>query len=301
MDQAAVVDPPCAGTAGHHLGPIRGVTFAVRDLDAMVAAYERYLGFSIIDTGLVSADFAAACDAPRAAGSRYAILAIEGVASWLRFIERPDQPAVPALTTWGWNATEILVENPDATVARLTRGPFRLIGEPRSLTRFPMIRAAQLLGLEGECLYVTDTGTGHGLDLARASRPVDRVFIAVAGGPDLEAMVDVYAGFGNAYDPPVSTPVRVLSLANGLDSETPHAHALVTLGEGTHVELDAYPAMCGPRPTPPGDLPPGMAIVSFGGQVDGVSHRSPIGGAAVAAAMRRGAAGELIEIMGDAR
>jgi len=48
-------------------------------------------------------------------------------------------------------------------------------------------------------------------------------------------------------DPPVSTPVRVVSRANDLPDDTLHAHGLVKLPGGTLIELDAYPVMTTPR------------------------------------------------------
>jgi hypothetical protein len=245
------------------LGTIRAVTTVVPDLDAVEAAYTRWLGYLPLARGTIGGETAAAWPAPAVAGRAFLTLGpASGEPVFLRFVEGPAA-GHRALTTHGWNATEILCEDPDALSARLADSPFTLIGEPRSLTRFPMIRAMQVLGPAGECLYFTHVGAGSGLDLAVARGFVDRVFIVVAGGAPLAPMLDWYGRFGNALDPPVATPVRVISWANGLPPETLHAHALLALGEGTHVELDEYPAVCGPRPVADGELPPGMAIVSF--------------------------------------
>lgn len=298
MDKVLDIADLATAAARCPLGPIAGATHVVRDLDYTVDAYAAGLGLGLVDRGRVTSALAAGWGAPRAAGSRYALLAAGRGAGWLRFVERPEAAAVPALTSWGWNATEIVVADPDALVGGMTAAGFTLIGPPASLSRFPMIRAAQLLGPDGECVYVTRTGSGHGLDLPVADAPVGRVYIVVAGGPDLDAMLAAYARLGNGFDPPVETPVRVLSRANGLAVDTLHAHALVALGEGTHVELDRYPATCGARPVPPGDLPPGMAIVTFAhGPVGGPRHPTPTPDGERAACLLRGAAGELIEVI----
>lgn len=245
------------------LGTIRAVTTVVPDLDAVEAAYSRWLGYESLDRGRVAADVAAAWQAPAVAGRPCLTMGpASGEPVFLRFVAGPAT-GHRALTTHGWNATEILCEDPDALAAAFEGSPFAIIGEPRSLTRFPMIRAMQVLGPAGECLYFTRVGPGSGLDLAEARGFVDRVFIVVAGGAPLAPMLDWYQRFGNPLDPPVATPVRVISWANDLPPETLHAHALLGLGEGTHVELDEYPATCGPRPVAAGELPPGMAIVSF--------------------------------------
>lgn len=246
------------------LGTIRAVTTVVSDLGAIEAAYSRWLGYRVLDRGHVGRETAGAWLAPAVEGRPYLTMGpASGEPVFLRFVAGPVPAGYRALTTHGWNATEILCEDPDGLAGRFAGSPFRIIGEPRSLTRFPMIRAMQVLGPAGECLYFTRIGPGSGLDLASARGFVDRVFIVVAGGAPFGPLLDWYRSFGNFVDPPVATPVGVISWANDLPPGTLHVHALLALGEGTHVELDEYPAVCGPRPVADGELPPGMAVVSF--------------------------------------
>jgi len=245
-------------------GTIRAVTTVVPDLQKVEQAYVRYLDYRVIHRGIVDAATAATWRAPRCAGRECLVLGpASGSPVWLRFVGVPDAPIVPALTTHGWNATEILVEDPDALAARLEGSPFRIIGPPRSLTRFPMIRAMQVLGPVGECLYFTRTGADNGLGLPQARAFVDEVFIVVGAGPAIAPLMDWYAAHGNTIDPPVATPVGVISAANGLPPDTLHAHGLIKLPDGKLIELDEYPAACGPRPQADDDLPPGMAMVTF--------------------------------------
>jgi hypothetical protein len=150
-------------------------------------------------------------------------------------------------------------------------------------------------------------GPGSGLDLAPALSDVGRVFIVVGAGPDADALFAPYRTLRAPIDPPVSTPVRVISDAHGLPPETLHAHGLVRLKLGTLVELDGYPASAVARPVAPGELPPGMAIVSF--EADEADLRAGAGLAfltpptpsdlpgAASAACLRGAVGELIELV----
>ncbi len=286
------------------LGAIRAVTYAVADLRSVEAAYVGELGYVVAARACVDAAQARAWDAPAAEGRRTLVLAPEsGEAVHLRFVESPCAADWRALTTWGWNATEFVVRDVDALAARLQGGAFDIIGPPAPLTRFPMIRAMQAIGPAGECCYFTEVGPGSGLDLAAALAFVGRVFIVVAGGPDADALFAPYAAFANALDPPVATPVRVLSQAHGLPLETPHRHGLVRLPGGTLVELDAYPTSATARAKPEGELAPGMAMASF--QVDRlVGHAfiaplAPCGlpGAGGFAGCLHGAAGELIELV----
>lgn len=278
-----------------------GVTYAVPDLAAVERAYVSVLRFRVVARGRLGQAAAAAWQAPACAGRpTITLVPANGEDCRLRFVESPVAAGWRALVTHGWNATEFVVEDVDALARHLRGSPFREIGPPTSLTRFPMIRAMQALGPFGECLYFTQVGVGSGLDLARAESFVGRVFIAVAGGPDVDAMFEPYAEFANEVDPPVATPVRVLSAANGLPAETLHRHGLVKVGAGTLLELDAYPRTTQPRAVAPGELPPGMAIVSL--RVDELPSRLRASAYRDTefgrrAALVRGRAGELVELV----
>jgi len=285
------------------LGAIRAVTYAVPDLDAIERAYVETLGYAVVRRGRVGARQADAWGAPSTNGAAMRILApASSEPVFLRFIEDAGAVGWTALTTFGWNATEFVVEDVDALARRLEGSAFRIIGAPKSLTRFPMIRAMQAIGPAGECCYFTQVGPGSGLDLATARSFVGRVFIVVAAGPDADALFAPYAAFANAVDPPVATPVTVISRAHGLSPDTLHRHGLVRLTEGTLVELDQYPPSARQRARSEGRLPPGMAMVTFA--VDSLGDHPfiapptayDLAGTAGAAACLRGATGELIEL-----
>jgi len=264
---------------------IREVTYTVPDIDLIEATYTRWLRYRVQARGTIAVEEAQAWGTPAMVGRRFVTLApASGEVVSLRFISAPDSQW-HALRSHGWNVSEIVVQDVDALAAELRASPFKIIGEPASLTRFPMIRAMQVIGPANECLYFTQVGDGSGLDLAQAQSYVGRVFIVVAGGPDLPALFRTYECFGNDVDPPVSTPVRVISIANELPLDTLHAHGLVKVGRGSLIELDGYPATTQPRHTPPGSLPSGMAMVSF--EVNGSPPQRFV----------RGATGELIEFV----
>ncbi len=94
--------------------------------------------------------------------------------------------------------------------------------------------------------------------------------------------------FGNEVSVPVAVPNGVVNRANGLDASTRHQLAIVTLPDGTRVELDQYPATTGPRTIVAGHLPPGISMVSF---------RVSAPGSGQAATCVTGAGGELIELI----
>ena len=286
------------------LGMIRAVTYVVPDLDQIEAAYVRLLGYRIVERSRVAQTQALAWGAPEAAHRRMLTLGpASGECVYLRFIEGMEAKGWTALRTFGWNATEFVVQDVDLLAERLASGPFEIIGPPKPLSRFPMIRAMQALGPAGECCYFTQVGAGSGLELAAARSFVGRVFIVVAAGPDADALFEPYARFANKQDAPVATAVQVISRAHGLPPETPHRHGLVRLPAGTLIELDQYPASAGVRPAVSGALPVGMAMVTFevaalaGWPLLGPVASCALPGAEGRAGCLSGAAGELIELL----
>ena len=245
---------------------IESVVHLVPNLAAIEYAYGKWLGYQVVDRCPLEANEARDWHAPALAGRpSIALRPQSGERCTLRFIQSQGVSQSRALTTHGWSATEIVVQDVDALADRLggSNSPFQIIGGPAGLSRFPMIRAMQVIGPAGECLYLTEVGEGSGLSIAPALSFVGKVFIVVAAGPDADAMFKPYRPFGNTIDPPVGTPVAVISAANGLPTDTLHRHGLVRLEGGTLIELDGYPTNTLPRKSAPGELPPGMALVRF--------------------------------------
>jgi hypothetical protein len=291
------------------LGPIHAVTTTVPDLGIVEAAYSKHLGYSTVDRGAVPEATAISWGAPGAAGRKFIVMEPEsGEPVYLRFVQQELPPDYKALTTFGWNATEILVADTDALEEKLRGSPFHITHPPKALSGLPDIRAMQGPGPAGEMLYLTHIQRPvPGYDLPTAKTFVDRCFIAVVGGPDMDVLRNFYTNvFGNPSKEPRYTPVYVISDATGAPPETLYGHGTVPLGNGSLVELDEYPPPAKPRPTIPGELPPGMAIVTFASP-DFDRHIGRLIAPPAAAAMPPfrdhrsgtliGAAGELIELV----
>ncbi len=289
------------------------VTLLVRQLAPVTAAYEEHLGYRDVGQGTVPVELASAWNAPAMTGRHYALLQPEsGAEVYLRFIETPPgNLPVPALRTHGWNATELLVEDPDALLRRLDGTPFRVIGAPANLTAGENApRAAQVIGPAGEVLYLTRIiPGGSGFDLGYARSPVDRVFIAVVGGPSIDALRAWYGGvLGLPLSDNFEWRIDVLARAHSLPVDTLFKLAVAIMPKNFLVEIDGYPATARPRPRAPGSLPGGMAMVSFTtGSLDrqGLRWRAPP--RVVAAfpyrgrrvAVTEGPAGEWLELLED--
>lgn len=120
------------------LGGIRAVTYSVPDIDVMVAAYGEILEYRVHDEGHISPERAELWGAPMVAGRRYVSMVPQsGECVPLRFIENPETVAWCALTTHGWNATEIIVEDVHCLAERIEGSPFAASAD---LVRLPTIR-----------------------------------------------------------------------------------------------------------------------------------------------------------------
>jgi catechol 2,3-dioxygenase-like lactoylglutathione lyase family enzyme len=279
------------------------VTIAVTRLSGIESAYENYLGYDTVERGAVSADLAELWGAPASSGKPYLLMQPEsGQPVYLRFIEGPPVEGYAPMTTLGWNATEILVKDPDAIAARLEDSPFEIIGPPKDLWDAPDApRAAQAIGPGNELLYLTRNNNFEILT------DVDRVFIMVLAGASMPAMQNFYGGvFGLEVGDATPFQISVVSQAQGLPAETAYPLAVARVSSSFLIELDEYTPASPARPVDPGSLPPGISMVSF--EVDDLDRFNvkwrgqpravavmPYGGRE--AAVLSGPAGEWIELI----
>lgn len=274
-------DSPCT------LGPIAGVTVTVPSLRAATTAYSRYLGYRETKRGTVSIELAASWDYQGCSGAPYAVLQPEGADDFsFRFIESPHVAGYRAFSSFGWNAAELIVRDVDAMAARLAGSPFQVLGPPQDLSFTDAIRAMQVRGPGGEILYLTQFKR----NLPALPHPpercdVDRVFIVIVAGPSLDALLAFYSGRFAVPEPArMESRVKAMSEVFGLSPEHRYAIAALPLRDRCYIEADEMPLGAAAPKTPVGQLPPGIAIVSF--QSDG------------SADCLRGPAGELIERLG---
>ena len=247
------------------LGAIVAVTLLVPDVDAAEQAYRRTLAYQTVDRGRVAPAQAQCWGADRLAGREFVVLQPESREPvYLRFVAT-EAPPPPAMRALGWNATEILVEDPALLEPRLADSPFKVIGPPAPLEFNPAVVAMQALGPAGELLYFTRMPAGKSrFGLGSASSFVDRVFIVVLGVRDVGRTLEYYRStFGLAVTEPASTRVDVLADAWQLPRERPFTLGIARLPDRFLIEVDEYPEQAGAKVTAAGELPAGMAMVSF--------------------------------------
>jgi len=293
---------------------IATTTASVPDLDTAERGYAEFLGYRTVECGTIDAALATSWGTPAVAGARYCTMAAEGEQDvFMRLVEAPAVPAYRPLTSFGWNAFEIIADDVHALERRLAASPFRIIGPPKPLQFMPSIVAMQAIGPGGECLYFTmESGDRETSILPPPSGFVGRTFIVVCAGPDFSALLRFYVDRFSLRERPVrQSKVGIIQAAQGLGpDETIELSAIGMRQRGNLLELDGYPVgegrVAGPRARVPGHLPPGCALVSV--EVDDLA---PHIGDAIAPPLVRddavyrgrrsctllGAAGELLELI----
>ncbi|MDX2142401.1 MAG: hypothetical protein SFV19_03510 [Rhodospirillaceae bacterium] len=298
--------------ASPKLERIRIATIGARDVAETEQLYTAWLAQTVREHGTVGADLAASWGAPASAGKPYVLLSSD--ASPDVFIRAVQVDAPPggykALTTWGWNAIEIIIDDIDALHAKLKASPFQFIGGPASLgVRYPTIHAMQVVGPSQEVLYLTtETGDRSKSSLPLPGAGVGRTFIMVVAGPDIEISRAWWADtFGMQREPVNPSLANLARRAQGLGDDVPFTISLLRMKQhGNMLQLDGYPPGSAARPSAPGQLPPGVAMTSFevrdldALKLQFIAPPRALGGAAYGnsrAATAIGPSGELIELI----
>ena len=243
------------------------VTITVTNLGQVESAWKEHFEYRVKDRGTVSAELAEYWQAENTAGQDYLIMAPKNNAPvYIRFIEDETVADYTPMTTHGWNATELLVTDPDAIAAGMEDSDFEIVGPPKDLWPAPNApRAMQAIGPGGELLYLTRNRQAAGaLGLDESMPQTERAFIMVVGGPSMDELTDFYGEqLGLQVDPPMPFKITMISRANNLDMETTYPLTIAYAAPGFLIEMDELPATIGPKETLEGHLPPGVAIVAF--------------------------------------
>lgn len=292
------------------LGSIQAVTSCIRALGPTESAYAAHLGYRTVERGQVPPALATSWGAPAAAGKPYILMAPgQGETVYLRFIESEGEFTFRPHTTLGWNVTEINVGGVDAIAERLRGSPFRMVGPPATLSMNDAIRAMQVIGPEGELVYLTDIADSPKTEhLPRTKEGIGRVFIMVLGVHSIE---EASAFYGDLLGATMSGiyPLNS-SLINeplNLPADTNLRLILARLPGKFSIEIDELPRSVPKRRAAAGDLPMGPSIVSFAAsEIDALATRF-LGKAANGegalyngkrTATIAGPGGELIELIG---
>jgi hypothetical protein len=306
----AAAAAPAAAPASPKLVRIRIATVAAPDLRDFEARYAKWFGYVVRERGRVDPALAASWGAPRAAQRPYVLMSADGWPDvYLRAVRTPAVRGYRPMATFGWNAIELIVEDPESLFARLRRSPFEVIGEPANLKNYPSILAFQLRGAAGEVVYLTsERGDRSRSILPSPNGTVGRPFIMVLAGPDIDPLLAFYRNhFDLAPGPVRQRPLELLQRAQGYEPGRELPITTARLAEhGNLIEFDGYSASATARPRARGELPPGVAMTSFdvadldAPRLPFITPPAPRNGLAYGgrrAATAIGPAGELIELL----
>lgn len=250
------------------LRAIEIATHCVPDLNACIPVYLDLLDYQLIDEGKLPESLTTAWVTPNMSGMPYVLLQpASGAEVYLRFIETGNAGGYWPPVTQGWIATEILTTDPDALLEKLQDTAFTHIGGPADLYPSPKsARALQMAGPAGELMYFTRIlpgGSRFGLHGAKSF--VDRPFIMVVGGTSMADIHEFYGGvLGLRVSEPDSFRIGQMSRVLGLPPPTSYPVSLARIpGRSYLIELEEFPPYIERRTVPEGQLPEGLAMVSF--------------------------------------
>jgi len=250
------------------LKDIEIVTHSVADLATELAAWTNHLDYQLIERGALRSAHCQAWDTPADEGLSYAVMGpASGAAVYIRLIETGERSGYWPPVSWGWNVTELLVEDPDALALQFENSPFHRYGGPGDLYTSPKApRAIQTCGPAGTTLYFTRIqpgGSRYGLHGAKSR--VDRVFNVIVGGPSMDKLRDFYGTtLGLRVSDPIPFVMTMAAEATGAPPDTLFPIAVATVRpRNCIIELDEYPGTTAARPRGEGQLPGGVSMVSF--------------------------------------
>lgn len=243
-------------------------TVAAPDVGQVEQWYTEWLGYSTCERGEIGEALAQSWAAPAMAGRPYVLLQPEsGDDVFIRVVEIDEVAGYTPMTTLGWNAFEIIIDDVYKLNDKLVNSPFKIIGEPASLGGdLDFIHAMQVLGPAGDVLYLTcDRVRAPDTLLPPPGAFVGRPFIVILAGHGVEDTQGYYSKtFHMKREEDMQTSIGVVSDAQGLPADHIYDMGFMFLANtGNFIEYDGYDKQFGARPCIEGQLPPGCSTVSF--------------------------------------
>lgn len=243
-------------------------TVAVPDIGLVESWYTEWLGYAVCERGEISATLADSWGAAGMARRPYIVLQPEsGADVFIRAVEIDPVANYKPMTTLGWNAFEIIIDDVYKLNERLVNSPFDIVGPPASLGGdLDFIHAMQVVGPGGDVLYLTcDRVRAPDTLLPAPGAFVGRPFIVVLAGNGVDTAQSFYHDkFAMKREEDMQTTIGVLAKMQGLPEDHVFDMGFMALAQlGNFIEYDGYGADRGQRPQTPGQLPPGCSTTSF--------------------------------------
>lgn len=251
-----------------NLGPIIAATLTVKNINDTEKNYTSILGYKLEDEGYISYELACSWGAKKMQGKEWKLLKpLSNEPGSLRLVQGSIPKSYRPLGHFGWTAVEILIRDPDDMYKKMKNSVFEVIGSPRPLKTSPDIKALQVLGVDGEILYLTNVSEGaspmHILPSVKSN--TDRVFIMVLGSKDHKNTIRFYNNhFGLLRATERVRARNFIGDSYGLKDEGRELKmSTIQLGGSSLIQVDSMQASASIAPVEWDMLPPGIAMVSF--------------------------------------
>ena len=249
------------------IGPWVASTIVTSKKDIVEKSYQDWLDYTLTFQGIISEELAKSWGAEKLTGSKFSCLQpASGKNFQLRIVEYPINGNYEPLTTYGWNAAELVVRDTDELYKKLSNSPFKIIGKPADLKMTKQIRAMQIEGLGKEIFYLTMFKEKISkYDLPDAEADIDNMFIAVLATDNPEKVQNWYLeNFGIQKRAITKTNISVLDRSFGFQMGTgAYGLTVIPLEGQSLIEVDEYPEIAKIRSYPDQELPPGNAIMTL--------------------------------------
>ncbi len=247
-------------------GRILGGIVTTPDLAGSVRDYRGLLGLELVERSQLSGELAASWGCPGSAGAMMAtLMPTSGAHCAIRLVEQPVPDGFRAVSSFGWGAYEITVQDVYGWPDRLKGSGFDIVGPPREIEGLPYFVAMQMVGRGREMIYLNEVRMDTpSSDLPRAHSPADHIFIVILATPDRAGTVAWYRDMlsldeGGTYTLEYTMINKAFCLPDGTQSSI----TMVQKARLPIIEVDDYPDAAVVRPGDAGRLPPGNALVSI--------------------------------------
>lgn len=247
-------------------GRILGGVVTTPDLAGSISDYHSILGLKLVERGQLSDDLAASWGCPDSAGMMMAtLMPTSGAHCAIRLVEQDVPDGFRPVSSFGWGAYEITVQDVYSWPERLNGSGFDIIGPPREIEGLPYFVAMQMTGRGREMIYLNEVRMDTpSSDLPRANSPTDHIFIVILATPDRAETVRWYRDKlrldeGGTY----TLEYTMINKAFGLPDGTQSSITMVQKGRLPIIEVDDYPDAAVVRPGDTRRLPAGNALVTL--------------------------------------
>jgi len=267
----------------------------VHDIARSSEYWQHYFDHQIFQQAYLSDEEALRLGSAELANQAVIWLQSQGGNAWLCLVEAPTLKGGQFLEQSGWTALEINVKDVKRIHQRLHNSPFTILGKPASLDVNPNIKAMQIIGPDGEVIYLTQIDQAQPpFELPSAQCQIDQFFIAVAAVKDKTASINFYKHLSQAQELEFTTAIRIINNTLALGPTHQTDICLFQLSNNTLIEIDQIPSLKSPS------LQTGIGLIGLESNlpIAGDTHRVEHGPYKnKSAQLIRGVDGEIIEII----